>query len=166
MKFVKQSHLPYNAYIALLTITVCICINPQMNSLFADLFYIVLVLFLALLFSRYVNSFGLYIEEKIYYKSFVEKEVCPERIAAIHVTKAVQKSKYFPTSEIKDENGNCEYTMFFLKEVTGPVLATKTSDLGDVEFYSLYKKYIICRCIYDQSVIDYLLTLNPNIIVF
>ena len=138
--------------------------NPQMNSLFADLFYIVLVLFLALLFSRYVNSFGLYIEgEKIYYKSFVEKEICPEGIAAIHVTKAVQKSKYFPTSEIKDENRNCEYTMFFLKETTKLMLDSTSPDMT---FCSFYKEYIICRCIYDQSVIDYLLTLNPNIIVF
>jgi hypothetical protein len=58
--------------------------------------------------------------------------------------------------------------MFFLKGSLEEVdlMEDLKRDLSDEEFNSHNRRHTICSCIYDQSVIDYLLTLNPNIIVF
>ncbi len=55
------------------------------------------------------------------------------------------------------------YSMIFVRRI---VEGMDSLNDGDFHFEYAYKDNIIFYVTYDQSVIDYLLTLNPNIIVF
>ena len=39
-------------------------------------------------------------------------------------------------------------------------------DVSDDTFRSVFREYVLCACIYDQNIINHLLTLNPNIYIF
>ena len=116
---------------------------------------------------KYLNTFGLYIEDdNIYFKTlFRKKKINPEEIVAIKIARAVIKlSRAGEGANLIDRQGNQLYTMVF---VNGEMLEEDLKkDNSDNLFLTCYERYIICYCVYDQSIIDYLLTLNPNIIVF
>ena len=128
---------------------------------------------LAFMFCVYCISYlclsasGLYINgEKLYYKNPIpiKTSIDLRRIFAIKVCHSVTSIRGAEDKNIVDETGNQLYTMFFLKE--SDLWSRIKKDLSDCTFRVCYGEYIVCSCIYDQSVIDYLLTLNPNIIVF
>ena len=115
---------------------------------------------------RFVNSIGLYVDhETIYYKTLSKKEINPDEIVAIRVTTTMFQGRFNSATEMTDADGNKLLSMFFLNGFD-PAMQSKADGDKNCYFMAEYKKFIICSCVYDQSVIDYLLTLNPNIIVF
>ena len=114
---------------------------------------------------RFVNSIGLYVDHKtIYYKTLSKKKINPDEIIAIRVTTTMFQGRFSSATEMTDADGNKLLSMFFLNGFD-PGMQSQAGCDKDSYFLSEYKKFIICDCVYDQSVIDYLLTLNPNIIV-
>ena len=119
---------------------------------------------------KYLNSFGLHIKgDRIFFKRLWKKDIDPQNIAAIKIARAVVKiARTGEGFDLTDKAGNPLYSMFFLKGTLDKVdlMEDLKSDVSDYWFHMHNGKQIIESCIYDQSVIDYLLTLNPNIIVF
>ena len=167
-KFVKQSHLPYTALVAMLALIIMIApVASMISGVFSipqGIFAICVIAGISVQFARYINTFGIYIDgEKIIYKSFFKRVIDPDRIAGIYITKAIEKMAYAPDCVIEDQNGNPCYSMVFLKKVTDRMMR---SGLGDVNFRDFHMRHVLCYSVYDQSVIDYLRTRNPDMIVF
>ena len=125
------------------------------------------VIIFAVLLIKYIHQAGLYIEgTNIYYKNFQKKQVDVNEIIAIKIARATSEGgKYSTGSNLKSVDGRQLYSMLFLKEYMEWWMPQQ-KDMSDCSFRTNFGEYIICSCVYDQSVIDYLLTLNPNIIVF
>ena len=128
-----------------------------------------ILFFLAVMWYRYVKKFGLIIsEDTICYKGWRKKEISPQNIKAIRISKAVIQighhySKYI---DMKDSDGNQLYTMFLLHtyypwDMHQPDAPTA----GDLSFDACHRQCIFCYAIYDQNAVDYLKTLNPDIVV-
>lgn len=164
--FVKQSHLPYMLFTVLASVSFCIAaigVPLRDGNIWGVVWRMIAILLLTIFFARYVKSFGIYVDgEQILYKSFLPRHIDVRAITAIRVTKAVWIQKYGKDNQIVDRNGDPLYTMIFVKEYKEEMRL----DLHDMDFRDCFKKQILCFSTYDQSVIDYLLTLNPNIIVF
>ena len=165
--FVKQSHLPYMLFTVLTSVAFCIaavCVPLSDGNIWGVAWRTIAILLLTIFFARYVKqSFGIYVDgEQLLYKSFLPRHIDIQTITAIRVTKAVWIQKYGKDTQIVDRNGAPLYTMIFVKEYKEEMRL----DLHDMDFRDWFKKQILCFSTYDQSVIDYLLTLNPNIIVF
>lgn len=126
---------------------------------------IFMILLLSLFCSKSFDSAGLYIKgQEIFHKSLWYRQILPEQISRIKVTEAFV-SGVGGSTPLKNKDGKSLYTMFLLKD--SDIWQWQQLDkISDNSFATSYREYIICRCIYDQSVIDYLLTLNSNIIVF
>lgn len=164
--FVKQSHLPYSFFIvsvSVICVIAAIGVPLRDRDVWACSCRILAILLLTIIFVRYVKTFGIYIDgEKFLYKSFFQKHVDIQTIVAIRVARAVWLHKYGKEDQMIGQDGAPLYTMLFMKDYS----AEMHRDLHDMAFRNWFKKQIICFSTYNQSVIDYLLTLNPNIIVF
>ena len=167
-KFLKRSYF-YEFSVISLSIVVSIvlllfCIKDISNLPFS-ISVILIVIIVAHIVLRYLKTFGLYLSDgKIYYKTFRKRKIGIESVAAIKVIKASAHTRHGKDADLTNDSGNLMYTMIFLKEYIS--WRMHQEDLNDVSFRSLFREYILCYTVYDQSVIDYLLTLNPNIIVF
>lgn len=164
--FIKQSHLPYSFFILLTSIVVCIAaigVPLRDRDVWGCICRIFAISLLTVFCTQYVKTFGIYIDGKNFvYKSFLKKHIDVQTIVAVRVVKAVWIHKYGKADQLVNQHGTPLYTMIFIKEYKEEM----HHDLHDMAFRDWFKKQIICFSIYDQSVIDYLLTLNPNIIVF
>ena len=142
---------------------------PVARELHIYLCGIVLLLLGTVFLIRYVKSMGVYIDnESILFKTwFTRKTLCVEEIAAIKIEKAIQGSTLGSTF-LKDKQGNPLFSMIALSRYDATMLrqSPDQDQMGDTHFFYKFKKHVLFYSIYDQSVIDYLLTLNPNIIVF
>ena len=128
-----------------------------------------LPLFLVWLCDRYMPTRGVIIqEETLLWKGFWKKSIDPQSITAIKITQASSRRRHRPFPLMKDENGNQLYSMFLLKIYMPWVMNEKEGQemQCDEDFCIWGREYIICRLVYDQEVIDYLLRLNPDIVVF
>ena len=80
--------------------------------------------------------------------------------------------KYLRDRPMKDEAGNQLYSMLLMSDCVSLHLHPECwNDFdgyprNDLSLRDGYGEYVLAYAKYDQSVIDYLLTLNPNIIVF
>ncbi len=104
---------------------------------------------------------GAKIHERTFFKM---KLIDPAQIVAIKKSvQLTQNHLYGPFVPLKDKQGNLMYNMFFVRKIDAGMPG---HDGGDVRFLHDFRKWTICVCIYDQEAIDYLLTLNPNIVVW
>ena len=139
--------------------------STTLLSILGTMIDIFLILLLSLFCSKSFDSAGLYVKgQELFRKSLWYRQILPEQISRIKVTEAFV-SGVGGSTPLKNKDGKSLYTMFLLKD--SDIWQWQQLDkISDNSFATSYREYIICRCIYDQSVIDYLLTLNPNIIVF
>lgn len=124
-----------------------------------------------LLAEKYETTRGLIVDaEKLLYKGLWKRPVDVQRIVAIKIARASTTFKCgdSPLNDIKDREGNQLYSMFFLTSYMPWTMAEKEGEpwVNDQGFQHWFREYIICRLVYDQEVIDYLLRLNPDIVVF
>ena len=108
---------------------------------------------------------GVYIDNKsvLFKTCFSRKATCVEEIVAIKIERAIQKSINWPAFYLKDNRGNQLFEMIAVSKYDADMLQPAR---GHTDFIAKFKEHVLFFSIYDQSVIDYLLTLNPNIIVF
>ena len=166
--FLRSTHLPQSAGVVFLVVLLCCFI-----TLLSDISFIgmLLMLFAVIIFTCLlivnIHQAGLYIDgTSIYYKNLKKKQIDVNEIAAIRIARATTYGgKYSTGSNLRGIDGKQLYSMLFLKEYMGWWMPQQ-KDMSDCNFRTNFGEYIICSCVYDQSVIDYLLTLNPNIIVF
>lgn len=139
--------------------------NPSFMDIIWILVTIGVILFLCFFLLWRLHGMGLYItNNSFFHKSFLNtQQLSSDKICAIKISKALGLHRFGSYYELKDSSNELLYTMFLLSSTSENMQAHES---GDLCFMDEYKKHIICRCVYDQSVIDYLLTLNPNIIVF
>ena len=163
--FVKQSHLPDKLYAAILAAIIWIGIMTLSMLFWVRLVVSIVVVVSATVIIKRYDAIGMYYDGVlIRYKSFWrEFEVDIANINSIKIVKAVQKSKHLGHIDLSDDSGRQLYSMIFLKEFDTMM---ENPNLNDMDFHSEFREKILFSTIYDQSVIDYLLTLNPNIIVF
>ena len=130
-----------------------------------DMMWFVVAILVFICSYRYSKMSGLHINGKnIYYRGLLKKTICIEEIISVKICKSVLRARGGDEYNILDRDGNQLYTMFFVKKMD--FWERISPGITDNIFRTCYSDYIICSCVYDQSVIDYLLTLNPNIIVF
>ena len=119
---------------------------------------------------RFSMSFGLYIENQIvFFKGFRRKVISVADIYAIKIAESVTWAANGTGIGLRDKEGNKLYTMILVKKSpnkNSDLLEDLKKDLSDHRFMIRNERCVLCSCVYDQSAIDYLLTLNPNIIVF
>lgn len=166
-KFVKKSHIPFRPIIWMLVAVTCplIAALGQMSDeygLYANLINILIIAF-AFSLSRYMSTFGLYVKDSIYFKLFKYEKINVDEIAAIKITPAIMPNGIGSFQVIKGKDKKALYSMIFIRDILDGM---DSLDSGDFYFHYNYKSSIMFYVTYDQSVIDYLLTLNPNIIVF
>ena len=140
----------------------CLILFPQMFLLIS-----VPLLPLALL-EKYSLTRGLIIDgETLIRKGLWKKKILPQDIVAIKITKVTIRPRYGAESGLIDKDGNQLYTMFLLKGYMPWAMNEKEGRelTSDRTFQSWYGEYAFCSVIYDQEVIDYLLRLNPNIVI-
>jgi len=117
----------------------------------------------AVLFNKYMNTWGLYIEgTQIYYKNIFKQRIEAKTIAAIKISRAVMRFNR-ETIDLIDRHGNPLYSMILIKAYNP--MDRFEREMTDYSFCLNYREHIICRTIYSQSAIDHLKTLNPNIVV-
>ena len=120
------------------------------------------------LMDKYYITRGLIIDgESLIRKGLWKKEIFPQDIAAIKITRAVIEHRYGTQTDLTDKDGNQLYTMFLLKSYMPWAMNEKEGQSlkDDVSFGSFYREYTLCYLVYDQEVIDHLLRLNPNIVI-
>ena len=117
---------------------------------------------------KYSIKNGLTIDgETLIYKRLRKKKISPQDIVAIKITKATTSIGRGGHIDLIDKDGNQLYTMFLLKGYMPWAMNEKEGRelTRDSTFQSWYGEYAFCSVIYDQEVIDYLLRLNPNIVI-
>ena len=140
----------------------CLILFPQMFLPIS-----VPLLPLALL-EKYSLTRGLIIDgETLIRKGLWKKKILPQDIVAIKITKATIRPRYGAESGLIDKDGNQLYTMFLLKGYMPWAMNEKEGEelTSDGMFQTCYGEYAFCYLVYDQEVIDYLLRLNPNIVI-
>lgn len=166
-KFIKKSHIPFRSIIWMLAAMTCLIIAAfgQISDgyeLYANLINILIIAF-AFFLIRYMSTFGLYIGDSIYFKLFKYEKINLDEIAAIKITPAIMPNGTGSFQVIKGKDKQPLYSMIFIRSIDDGM---DSLDSGDFYFHYNYKNSIMFYVTYDQSVIDYLLTRNPNIIVF
>lgn len=126
--------------------------------------FIVLSFILLIYLCIQIKNNGLYIEgDSIYYKDIVKREIKPEKIKGIKITKDTMpegtKSYFVPRV---DENGNYVYCMIFLKELYDDM---RTYNYDRDCFSSEYHECIMFITVYDLSAINRLRELIPDLVV-
>ena len=170
--FLKRTHIPHTISAVGVSIFIWGILRwyiPQFGVSDVANLMVKLLVFIVLLVLNYgyFSTTGLYIKNNcIYYKNFRKKGVTLSEVAAIKITRAVMHPG--DRDNLFDKNGNQLYVMFLVRGPLDEVDLAEDlkKDMSNNYFKTFNGKHIICSCIYDQSVIDYLLTLNPNIIVF
>ena len=172
-KFLYRTHIDY--IIPIWVCSIMLCSGIVMNwyqwqeNLLYDLGGIILVLLGTIFLVRYIKSMGVYIDnESVLFKTwFIKKSICVEEIAAIKIEKAIQGSNLGKSFFLKDKQGRPLFSMIAVSSYDADMLrqSPDQDQKGDTDFCQKFKKSVLFYSVYDQSVIDYLLTLNPNIIV-
>ena len=112
----------------------------------------------------------MYIENQtVFFKNFRKREISTTDIFAIKIAETVTWTANHTGIDLRDKQGNKLYTMILVKKSpnkNSDLLEDLKKDLSDHRFMIRNERCVLCSCVYDQSAIDYLLTLNPNIIVF
>ena len=105
-----------------------------------------------------------------FFKGFRRKEISVADIYAIKIEESVTWTANYTGIGLRDKQGNKLYTKILVKRSPNKnsdlLEDLKTTDLGDYRFMMRNERCVLGSCVYDQSAIDYLLTLNPNIMVF
>ena len=117
---------------------------------------------------------GLYVQDNsLYFRILRSKKIDPSEIIWIRKAPAFMRGgKYLRDRPIKDEEGNQLYSMLLMSDCVSLRLHPECwNDFdgyprNDLSLRDGYGEYVLAYAKYDQSVIDHLLTLNPNIIVF
>ena len=175
--FLKGSHtvpcITETTFLSILVWTIFRWCVPGLNNpgVVAFLFRLLLTVGFFICSYKYnSNIVGLYIKDTcIYYKVFWEKKIDPQKITAIKIARATVIGDHRGEGiELSDRNKKPLYSMILVKGSLEEVdlIDDLKRDKTDYWFERFNSRKIICSCIYDQSAIDYLLTLNPNIIVF
>ena len=176
--FIKQSNSPRIESIILFDIVACyILISGAVKNrypLSIPVLGCLLVMAISMLALWLIRTSGLYFNGcAISYKVLRRKNIDVNDIAGIKVARAVTRGgKYFDDINLTNANGEQLYTMLFVKEYMPWLMGSEKfvdaagEGLSDLAFRSNFGEYVICSCVYNQIVVDHLLTLNPSIIVF
>lgn len=177
-KFVRLSHnYPEVGFVGLCIILLAITITGLFNgscTVQQAMTEVLLTVSISVVGIYLTSKSGIYIQEgALYFRIFRVKNINPSEIAWIKKAPAFRRGgKYLQDYPIKDEQGNQLYSMLFLMDCTPLQLHPECwnnfdgSPRSDISLRGGYGEYVLAYAKYDQSVIDYLLTLNPNIIVF
>ena len=119
---------------------------------------------LCIVFAIRMNKMGVYcLNGEIFHQATFKRErIEPTGIAAIKITYELTPMPYTLTPR-KNKEGGYELSMILLRAV---VDGMEEHHGGDLRFLREFRRQIICRCVYDQETVDYLLTRNPNIVVW
>ena len=117
-----------------------------------------------IVFAIRMNKMGVYcLNGEIFHQATFKRErIEPTGIAAIKITYELTPMPYTLTPR-KNKEGGYELSMILLRAV---VDGMEEHHGGDLRFLREFRRQIICRCVYDQEIVDYLLTRNPNIVVW
>ena len=177
-KFIRSSHIPEEINIGLLGFGLGVIL--VLGAIRNDYPFCKVavggfnIIFFAVISIKLIRKSGLYInDDLIYFKRIRKKKIVPQEIAAIEISPAWRRGgKYMKDFPLTDLNGNPLYSMLFFNEYIPWRMQSKYlkdfqgNELNDLHLRTEFSEYTLCYAKYDQSVIDYLLTLNPNIIVF
>ena len=165
-KFLPTSHIRLKLPCGLLGGILCLLLIFSLEDKDAVMTAAFLCLLILLLITaRRLSKCGLYVsEDKLFYQSFTRKlPILPASIAAIKKSAALVSDLYSPLHPMKDRAGNALYTAILVNSAAPDMQGHKD---GDLRFLQEFRRQIICRCVYDQETVDYLLTRNPNIVVW
>ena len=125
---------------------------------------------LTIVFAIRMNKMGVYcLNGEIFHQATFRRErIEPTGIAAIKVTyeltvRPASPLLYGPLVPRKNKEGGYVLSMFLIHTVTDGMEEHRG---GDLRFLQEFRRQIICQCVYDQETVDYLLTRNPNIVVW
>ena len=122
--------------------------------------FVVLTVLLWCLEKNFRES-GFYIDgENVYYKNFRTNNIDMTKVVAIKITHETIENRYGNKRLYK--NGTPQFTATLLSS-TDPKMYDPY--LYDSHFFSRFNKCCICTFVYDKEAIDYLCTLNPDIVV-
>ena len=169
-KFLPQSYTSIAPAAKIVTVIFCLAI---VISLYRKLYYFAalfagLLILTIILYKRTIRE-GLYVFSGcLFYQSFIKKhQIQPSFISAIKITPSLTIDAYplriYGLLKPLKKGGAIQYTMFLLQAKDERI---RKYVGGDLVFLNSFRKEIICRCIYDKETIDYLLTLNPDIVVW
>lgn len=164
--FVKRTHINISAVVIsmyiLLLLILLLFIYRYPQILFGVGLLILLTTILMIFFVKFLNGMGLYIKnDKLYYKSWLVKQINPYDIAGIKVIKSLSSGgRYRGFFELKDSNGNFLYSAIFVNKLK---YGMRDQNRGDIMFNSRYKNYIMFSTVYDYKMIDMVVKINPEI---
>ncbi len=117
-----------------------------------------------IVFAIRMNKMGVYcLNGEIFHQATFKRErIEPTGIAAIKITYELTPMPYTLTPR-KNKEGGYVLSMILLHAVVDGMEEHRG---GDLRFLREFRRQIICRCVYDQETVDYLLTRNPNIVVW
>lgn len=169
-RFLPSSHV--SSKVPVMTIT-GILVSCRVRELFLDNvpilnigFQVAILLSIACFLCWQLDKTGLYIvEQKIYYRGLLKSEIDIEKVGAIKVSTSARKVGSCTPSPLFDKHGNTLLSMSFLKPSDAWKQMDNPDKITDWDIYWAYREDHICTVIYDQSVLDFLLTLNPNIYI-
>lgn len=165
--FIKQTHTDFRmlvglVYLICLILVTLVSIRNQYIHFMSILFLIVL-LDLCWYISKFLNGFGLYIQDSdIYYKKIKKHSIDIKSVCGIKIVKSEIDGKY-GRRPIKDIHGNNMYSMVFLSEIIDEMYNYQQ---GDTMFIHEFKKYVLFSTIYSEDALKYMKTCNGEIIIF
>lgn len=177
-KFIRSGHVLEEINVCLIGILFLIISVGEIiigdHSIQRAIFKVFGIILFTTISIYFVRKSGLYLQNDLLsFRIFRTKHFSPADIAVIKIAPAYRRGgKYLKDSPIKGDDGQQLYTMIFLKEfIPWRMKEEQLKDIHGKEFNDIQFRYSFSDCLlayakYDQSVIDYLLTLNPNIIVF
>ncbi len=126
--------------------------------------YIVLILlgFTYLLVTE-IRSGIIFKDEFVYYKNFIQKKYNISSIKGVKTAVTYDTSAWGGDEVYKTKNGNILYTVFYLKSVDDNIRMFDGKKGLSSTFANDYHKNILFSSVYDERVIQYLKTVNPDI---
>lgn len=154
------------AYISLAVILVCYFGGVLAHGFNLQYFVCIIsiVVGLTLLIYSATNSRIILENDMIYcYSGFFKKSYHISSIAGIKLTVAFCNCGYGKDGVYRDLDGNAKYIVFYLKNVNSEIRSFNGKTGLSTKFIDRFKKAILFSSVYDERVIQYLKTINPNI---
>lgn len=157
-KTIYRKNIPTIIGLFIAFVWICIELRPAMMF-----FFIPLLCFIVFFDIRYSYYAGVYINDKnmLYKGIFFKRNIDIDSVTCIRQEPERYSNMQTYDAILTDENGNIKFQMYF-----NHGYYAKDEENGYIfieEIKRMFKERCICRCVFDQEAIDYLLTLNPNI---
>ena len=165
--FVPRFRTPSYPLVILLAAIFAFCSLLVLDIPIAFLLFLLLSLPAIPLYYCYDKRNGLHFSpQRIYLRGFRTKTILPHEIKAIRISaEIIHHTRPSYDEPVLDKWGNQCYGMALLKEYDPMTMHSPDGNSGFYYFLADHKKDALAASVYDQSAIDYLLHLNPGIIV-